>query len=94
MALVWNLIAAILLGWRVHESRAIRQGSVPKDPFDLCRNPYLELRNLTLVALREYKEPGHRVRLLRLLCLPGWDGIGSGIRMCRFLSNQRGWTRE
>ena len=58
----------VLLGSHLLSSlfiTAVEQGSVPiQDPYELCRNPYQELKNLSLVGfeLREYTKPVNQVR--------------------------------
>ena len=59
---------AVVLGSHLLSSlftTAIEQGSVPiQDPFELCRNPYQELKNLSLVGfeLREYTKSVNQVK--------------------------------
>ena len=57
----------VLLGSHLLSSlliTAVEQDSVPiQDPYELCRNPYQELKNLSLVGfeLREYTKPVNQV---------------------------------
>ena len=61
-----------------------------QDPYELCRNPYQELKNLSLVGfeLREYTKPVNQVsqRSQR-------QGVGNSLAVCKLEEQvrKRGW---